>query len=57
MINNPVISICIPAYNRPAELFSIDTIDNYYLYGGPTPWRQMLENSGEFNWPMLIKVG
>jgi len=39
------------------EPFSIDTIDNYYSYGGPTPWRLMLENSGEFNWPMFNQGG
>jgi hypothetical protein len=32
--------------------FSIDTLDQYYSYLSPTNWRLILENSGEFNWPM-----
>jgi hypothetical protein len=32
--------------------FSIDTLDQYYSYLSPTDWRLILENSGEFNWPM-----
>lgn len=26
-------------------------LDDYYSYLGPTPWRLILENDGEFNWP------
>lgn len=33
--------------------FSIDTLDNFYSYAKPTAWRLMLENDGEFNWPMF----
>ena len=34
--------------------FSLDTLDNYYNYLAPTPWRLMLENSGDFSdWPMF----
>ena len=33
--------------------FSIDTLDNFYSYANPTAWRLMLENDGEFNWPMF----
>lgn len=33
------------------ELFSLDTLDNFYSYLQPTNWRLMLENTGEFNWP------
>jgi hypothetical protein len=32
--------------------FSVDTLDDYYSYLQPTSWRLMLENSGDFNWPM-----
>ena len=35
------------------EPFSLDTLDNYYSFLKPTPWRLMLENDGEFNWPMF----
>ena len=34
------------------EQFSLDTLDNFYSYSKPTAWRLMLENDGEFNWPM-----
>lgn len=34
------------------EPFSLDTLDNFYSHLNPTPWRLMLENTGEFNWPM-----
>lgn len=34
------------------EPFPVDTLDNFYSYLQPTSWRLMLENSGEFNWPM-----
>lgn len=39
------------------EPFSVDTVDNYYSHGGPTPWRLMLENDGDFNWPMFNQGG
>lgn len=32
--------------------FSSETLDDFYSYLQPTSWRLMLENSGEFNWPM-----
>lgn len=32
--------------------FSLDNLDNFYSYLQPTDWRLILENSGEFNWPM-----
>lgn len=35
------------------EPFSLNTLDNFYSYERPTPWRLMLENIGEFNWPMF----
>jgi|688.fasta_scaffold619970_2 hypothetical protein len=37
------------------EPFSLDTLDNFYSYLSPTPWRLMLENIGEFDWPMFAK--
>jgi len=33
--------------------FDINTVDEYYSYLQPTPWRLVLENNGEFNWPMF----
>lgn len=33
--------------------FSVDTVDEFYDYIGPTRWRLMLENSYNFNWPMF----
>ena len=33
--------------------FSLDTLDNFYSSARPTAWRLMLENDGEFNWPMF----
>lgn len=35
------------------EPFRLETLDNYYSSLKPTPWRLMLENDGEFNWPMF----
>ena len=32
--------------------FSIDTLGKFYSYVEVTPWRLVLENDGEFNWPM-----
>jgi hypothetical protein len=37
--------------------FSLDTLDDFYSYLQPTSWRLMLENSGEFNWPMFNEGG
>lgn len=37
------------------EPFSLDTIDNFYSYLSPTPRRLMLENNGEFGWPMFTE--
>jgi len=38
--------------------FSIETLDNFYSYMNPAPWRLMLENSGEFvDWPMYNTGG
>lgn len=39
------------------EPFSVDTVDNFYRYLSPTQWRLMLENTGEFNWPMYNEGG
>lgn len=39
------------------EPFSLDTLDKYYSLSGPTVWRLMLENDGEFNWPMFNQGG
>lgn len=40
------------------EPFSLDTLENYYSYLQPTPWRLMLENSGDFSdWPMFNGAG
>ena len=39
------------------EPFSLDTLANFYSYLQPTPWRLMLENSGEFDWPMYNVAG
>lgn len=39
------------------EPFSVDTIDNFYSYLQPTAWRLVLENSGEFDWPMYNTEG
>jgi hypothetical protein len=39
------------------EPFALDTLDNFYGYLSPTPWRLMLENSGEFNWSMYNEGG
>ncbi len=39
------------------EPFSVDTLDNFYSHLQPTPWRLILENSGEFNWPMYNVAG
>lgn len=39
------------------EIFSLDTIDDFYSYLQPTPWRLMLENSGEFDWPKFSGNG
>jgi hypothetical protein len=33
--------------------FSLDTLDNFYSSARPTAWRLMLENDGEFDWPMF----
>lgn len=38
---------------QEVQPFSIDTLDNFYSYVKPTAWRLMLENDGEFNWPMF----
>ena len=35
------------------EPFSLDTLDDYYSSSKPTAWRLMLENNGEFDWPMF----
>lgn len=36
------------------EPFSLETLDDYYSYAGPTPWRLMLENLGDFtDFPMF----
>lgn len=37
---------------KEVEPFSSETLDNYYSLDRPTAWRLMLENDGEFNWPM-----
>lgn len=37
--------------------FSKDTVDDFYSFSQITPWRLMLENVGEFNWPMFHKNG
>ena len=34
------------------EPFDLNTLDQFYSYGGPTSWRLMLENTHKFNWPM-----
>jgi len=39
------------------EPFSVDTLDNFYSYLQPTAWRLVLENSGEFDWPMYNTEG
>lgn len=39
------------------EPFSLDTLDKFYSHLNPTPWRLMLENTGEFNWPMFSTSG
>lgn len=34
--------------------FSVDTLDNFYSYSQITPWRLVLENTGDFSeWPMF----
>jgi len=36
------------------EPFELDTLDNFYDYLAPTPWRLMLENNGDFSdWPLF----
>lgn len=36
--------------------FDVDTLDDYYSYGGPTEWRLMLENDFTFSdWPMYTQ--
>lgn len=35
------------------EPFNLATLDNYYSSSRPTAWRLMLENDGEFDWPMF----
>lgn len=37
------------------EPFALDTLNNFYSYLNPTPWRLMLENDGEFDWPMFTE--
>ena len=39
------------------EPFSLDTLNDFYSYLQPTKWRLVLENDGEFNWPMFNGVG
>lgn len=39
------------------EQFSLDTLDDFYSYLQPIAWRLMLENTGEFNWPMYNTEG
>ncbi len=39
------------------EPFDLKTLDNYYSYLSPTPWRLVLENQGQFDWPMFNKDG
>lgn len=39
-----------------AAVYDINTLDDYYSYGGPTEWRLMLENDSTFtNWPMYTR--
>ena len=38
---------------KEVEPFSLETLDNYYSHGRPTQWRLILENDGEFSWPMF----
>lgn len=42
---------------KETKPFDIDTLDDYYSYLEPTPWRLMLENTGKFNWPMFNNNG
>jgi hypothetical protein len=37
--------------------FSSDTVDEFYSYAGPTQWRLMLENSGDFSSLPKFNVG
>jgi hypothetical protein len=38
---------------KEVEPFNAETLDKYYSFLKPTNWRLMLENDGEFNWPMF----
>jgi hypothetical protein len=38
---------------KEVEPFNVETLDKYYSFLKPTNWRLMLENDGEFNWPMF----
>ena len=38
---------------KEVEPFDLATLDKYYSSVRPTHWRLMLENDGEFNWPMF----
>lgn len=37
--------------------FNVDTVDDFYSYTQSTSWRLMLENDGDFNWPMFNQGG
>jgi hypothetical protein len=40
--------------SKETSPFALDTLDNFYGQTGPTDWRLMLENSGDFTgWPMF----
>lgn len=40
-------------YTGEKRPFDVTTLDDYYSYMKPTDWRLVLENDGEFGWPMF----